>query len=79
MQKSGASLNEKLVRNVLREELGMRYLKIKDVAVHSNSEKNLVLRQRWALEFLSLCWQKKVFLNIDETWLGMSDFRRRKW
>ena len=57
----------------------MRYRKIKDVAVYSNSEKNLILRQRWALEFLSLCWRKKVFLNIDETWLGMSDFRRRKW
>ena len=57
----------------------MRYRKIQDVALYTNSEKNLILRQRWALEFLSLCWKKKVFLNIDETWLGMSDFRRRKW
>ena len=74
-----AVLGEKMVRNVLREELGMRYRKIKDVAVFSNGEKNLILRQRWALEFLSLSKHKKVFLNIDETWLGMSDFRRRKW
>jgi hypothetical protein len=21
----------------------------------------------------------RIILNIDETWLGMSDFRRRKW
>ena len=21
----------------------------------------------------------KVILNVDETWLGMTDFRRRKW
>jgi len=57
----------------------MRYRDIKDTAIHSNSEKNLVLRQRWALEYLSLLKNKKNFLNIDETWLGMSDFRRRKW
>jgi len=23
--------------------------------------------------------KKKTFINIDETWLGMSDFRRQKW
>ena len=57
----------------------MSYRKIHDVAVFSNGEKNLILSQRWALEFLSLTWKKKVFLNIDESWLGMSDFRRRKW
>ena len=57
----------------------MVYRKIKDTTIQSNSEKNLVLRQRWALEYLSLLKNKKNFLNIDETWLGMSDFRRRKW
>ena len=76
---STIKLGEKMIRNVLKEEMGMKYNKIKDVAVFSNSPKNLILRQRWALEFLSLFWKKKVFLNIDETWLGMSDFRRRKW
>ena len=73
------SISEKLVRDVMKQELGMSYRKILDGALHSNSEKNLVLRQRWALEFLNLTRHKKVFLNIDETWLGMSDFRRRKW
>lgn len=68
-----------MIRNVLKEEMGMKFRKIKDVAVFSNSPKNLILRQRWALKFLGLFWRKKVFLNIDETWLGMSDFRRRKW
>ena len=67
------------VRTVMKDEHGMRYRKILDGALHANSVKNLVLRQRWALEFLTLSRNKKVFLNIDETWLGMSDFRRRKW
>ena len=73
------SVKERDVRMVMREELGMRFRKIKTVSLHSNSEKNLVLRQRWALEFLTQARKKRVFLNIDETWLGMSDFRRMKW
>ena len=72
-------VTENTVRSVMRDELDMRYHKIKTVSLHSNSEKNLVLRQRWALEFLNQARRKKVFINIDETWLGMSDFRRMKW
>ena len=71
--------SEMIVRSVIKEELGMRYRKIKAVSLHSNSEKNLVLRQRWAIEFLAQMRKQKIFLNIDETWLGMSDFRRMKW
>ena len=73
------SVKERDVRMVMKEELGMRFRKIKTVSLHSNSEKNLVLRQRWALEFLTQARKKRVFLNVDETWLGMSDFRRMKW
>ena len=72
-------VTENTVRSVMKEELDMRYRKIKTISLHSNSEKNLVLRQRWALEFLTQARRKKVFINIDETWLGMSDFRRMKW
>ena len=72
-------VSENTVRSVMRDDLDMRYRKIKTVSLHSNSEKNLVLRQRWALEFLTQARRKKVFLNIDETWIGMSDFRRMKW
>ena len=38
------SVKERDVRMVMREELGMRFRKIKTVSLHSNSEKNLVLR-----------------------------------
>ena len=63
----------------MRDDLQMRYKKMHAVAIHSNSARTLVLRQQFALEFLSQ-WQKdKIFINVDETWLGMTDFRRRKW
>lgn len=41
---STVKLGEKMIRNVLKEEMGMKYNKIKDVAVFSNSPKNLILR-----------------------------------
>ena len=39
---------------VLKVDLGMRYRKIKGVSVNTNSERNLVLRQRFALELIRL-------------------------
>ena len=63
----------------LREELGMRYKKVVAVSVHANSQKNLVLRQQFALRFIEALERKQVIINVDETWLGMTDFRRRKW
>ena len=68
-----------LIRSVLRQDLGMRYKKIVPIAWTANSHRNLILRQRFALAFLGIDLDKKVILNIDETWIGMSDFRRRKW
>ena len=38
-----------------------------------------MLRQQWAEAFIKLWQESKVILNVDETWLGMSDFRRMKW
>ena len=63
----------------MREEMGMRFRKIVPVSIHGNSEKNLVLRQQFARVLIDLLMQGKTILNVDETWLGMTDFRRRKW
>ena len=63
----------------MREELGMKYCKVLQGAVHTNSVRNLILRQQCALVMIGMLHNKKNLLNVDETWLGMSDFRRRKW
>ena len=39
----------------------------------------MVLRQRWALKFLEIDYRAFNVINVDETWLGMMDFRRRHW
>ena len=82
------------VRNVMTQ-MGMRYKKVIHIPLKANSERNLVLRQQWALKYLDILQHNKIVLTIDETWvskyfinlisffvliqLGMSDFRRRKW
>ena len=67
------------VRRILKEDFNMSYRKIKEVSKHVNSDRNLILRQQFAIKFIELFSHKKHIINIDETWLGMSDFRRMKW
>ena len=57
----------------------MRYRKIKSSTIGTNSVRNLILRQQFALAFLKLDLAKKTVISLDESWLGMSDFRRYKW
>ena len=70
---------KQLVGKIMREDLGMRYKKVKSVSIHANSPKNMVLRQQFALKYIELLRRGKTILCIDESWLGMTDFRRMKW
>ena len=44
-EKYGIEAKEKEIKSVLRDDLNMRYKKIREVSIYSNSERNLVLRQ----------------------------------
>ena len=61
------------------DELGMSYRKITSIQIYANSNRNLICRQRFAMKLINLMFDGKRILNIDQTWLGMSDFRRMKW
>ena len=41
----GIEAKEKEIKSVLRDDLNMRYKKIREVSIYSNSNRNLVLRQ----------------------------------
>ena len=69
-------LKEYQVRKILTFDFGMSYKKIKPVALHANSDKNRILRQCFAIEFVNLLNSGKRIINVDESWLGMTDFRR---
>ena len=51
----------------MKEDLGMSYRKVVGVSQHTNSERNRVLRQRFAMEFIRVLKEEKVVLNVDET------------
>ena len=70
---------ESKIREIMRTDLKMSYRRVKSVSWQANNNKNLILRQQFAKAFLDIDLEKKVILNVDETWLGMSDFRRMRW
>ena len=59
--------------------MGLKYMKAKHISMQGNSERSLVLRQQWALRFFELDFKAINIINVDETWLGMTDFRRMHW
>lgn len=76
---AGPQVKSHVLRHIMRYDLKMRYKKIIPLALTANSPRNLILRQQFALAFLEIDLEKKVVISVDESWLGMSDFRRRKW
>ena len=67
------------IRGVLRDECEMRYKTIKRIPFHGNTKRCLVLRQLFSKSMLSILDSGKRCINIDETWLPHTDFRRKKW
>ena len=72
-------MSAKYVRSILNTELSMSYRKIRSQAINFNSDRNIYLRQAWAMRYLRSDIRGKVIMNIDETWLNMSDYRQMKW
>ena len=67
------------LRSILRDDLRMRYKRIAQVSWTGNDPKNIILRQHFAQAYMNIDHSKKTVLNIDETWVAMTDFRRMKW
>ena len=65
--------------HIMHKEMGLRYKKINNISWQANSPKNLILRHQFAMAFYQLDLQKKTVINIDKTWLGMSDFTLISW
>ena len=75
----GLRIKEWRLGHILRHHLNMKYKKVHEVSWQANSDKNRILRQQFGLAFLRLDLAKKIIINVDESWLNMTDFRRRKW
>ena len=57
----------------------MKFKRIKKIAYQANPDRCLVLRQEFAKRALKMLFQGKTFLNIDESFLTETDFRRMIW
>ncbi len=57
----------------------MKYKKIKKIPFSGNSDRNLILRQEFAKKMIQIFEQDEEIINVDETWISQTDFRRRKW
>ena len=63
------------IQNVLRNNLGMRYKKVKRIAFQGNSPRNIILRQQYAKVMIDLLLKRKRIINCDESWLNHADHR----
>ena len=75
----GIEISREKLRRIMRFDMNMSYKKIKGIRLHDNTVKNLILRQQFAKRYIEVSMAKTRIINIDETWLGMEDFRRMKW
>jgi hypothetical protein len=72
-------VGDKEVAEVMKHDIGLRFRKVVATNPHCNSQRSLVLRQQFALRLLNLCEDRPRVINVDESWLGMADYRRTKW
>jgi hypothetical protein len=78
-EQHGIEIDYHRLKKIMKEELDLRYKKISPISWQGNSDRNKILRQQFAQTLLEVDISKKTIINIDESWLGKSDFRRFSW
>ena len=63
----------------MKGKFKLSFRRVKRVVKAGNSERNLVLRSLYAQKMLEIYGQGKHVINIDESWIPETDFRRRRW
>ena len=76
---TGMKVPLRLVLSVLKKQFDLSYKRIKRVQGVGDSERNKVLRSLFAQKMLQLYAQGAHVVNIDESWIPCSDFRRSCW
>jgi len=63
----------------MKQEFRLSYRRVKRVAHAGNSERCKVLRHLYARKMFQLYSEGAHVVNIDESWIPVSDFRKRCW
>ena len=67
------------LRAIMRRELGLRFKKIKPLAPQTNRLRNVVCRMRYAMMMLEVLSCGMRVINVDESWLSSTHFKRYSW
>ena len=67
------------LRQIMRQELSLRFKKIQQLAPQTNRLKNLVCRQQYALRMLEVLVSGRRVINVDESWLNTMAYKRHSW
>ncbi len=53
-EKNNVDISNQKIRKILKNEMGLRYRRVKKVPIQANSERCLILRQQYALKMIGL-------------------------
>ena len=67
------------VKNIMKDEFGLKYRISKNIPTQANRQRCLVLRQQYAVKMLELMREGKRIINIDESWFNETNFTRQIW
>ena len=67
------------VRAILKKDYSLSFGKITKVPNKANSLRNLYMRQQFGKKMLDLLSAGKRILNVDETWIGQTNYTRVGW
>ena len=79
MDRSKVKFNTHFVRSVLRDDLGMRYRKIKKSAFLGNNARSKVARLIFAKRMFEVLESQARVIVIDESAVPHYDYRLKKW
>jgi transposase len=63
----GIKIDSKRIRDILRNELNLKWKRVRPQQPHLNSTKNMSLRQVFAQKYLGTLAAGKVVINLDES------------
>ena len=53
-EQNNVDISNQKIRKILKNEMGLRYRRVKKVPIQANSERCLILRQQYALKMIGL-------------------------
>ena len=75
----GIAVSRQYVCEVLRKDIGARFKPIKKIPFLGNSKRCLLLRQHYARFMIDQLQTKCRIINVDQTWIGDTNYTRRRW